>query len=66
MCACVFACCVSIIVVLCLALQAKLLREMSLMKKSSRCFPMLLELGMKPEAAGDKVEEELSALSKCH
>eukprot|EP00967_Tisochrysis_lutea_P076875 scaffold104166_cov19-Tisochrysis_lutea.AAC.2 len=36
---------------------------MDRMEKASRCFPMLLELGMKPGEVGDKVEEELSALS---
>mmetsp|Transcript_1918 Transcript_1918/g.4358 ORF Transcript_1918/g.4358 Transcript_1918/m.4358 type:complete len:412 (-) Transcript_1918:1054-2289(-) len=43
--------------------RATLLKEMDRMEKASRCFPMLLELGMKPGEVGDKVEEELSALS---
>ncbi|KAF5838990.1 hypothetical protein DUNSADRAFT_1857 [Dunaliella salina] len=43
--------------------RANLLKEMDRMKGASRCFPMLLELGMKPLNVGDKVEEELSALS---
>jgi len=47
-----------------LILQAKLLREMKTMKAASRCFPMLLELGMKAEKVSDKVEEEMSALSE--